>query len=226
MDNMEDDITRAMNDLNMGRGQAHKAQLKQILQADGEYNAAALDAVVVQIKANKRDWDTITIDMLAGAYQKKVARSVVHSCALCRGGGWLKAVLIEGRWNGRDQTYVWNYWNSEKYFKFVQFNPQFVPREAIMPCRCENGERHNHKNGHQWLQDEQRDKYSGYAIHYQGEEDVASATEDYYRAELIIKINEVRKGNQYDARKIASYPDIAALQQRLMTTLASTEDSH
>ena len=218
MDTIEDDITRAMNDLNMGRGQAPRKELKQGLLESGEYNSVLFAAVIDHIKATKTDYDRISPLDVLDAYNKRLSSQIV-SCDYCRGGGWLKVILLKGMHDGRERIWVYNFRDSVKHMRYIKANPTFKAHAAVLPCTCENGSCRNVKNKRDWFSVDMRGLILQRSIRFKGDADAASSYEDYYQDKTVDLIN----GKIQTIKDIKEYPDIPALQKLLMNTLASTD---
>lgn len=213
--NLDDAITRACNYLGIIANRDGLKNLKAgLMGINGGADVDSFNRLIDDLKAQKGPYDRFSVDDILTAYETKIMRLEGVKCDFCKGGGWLKVILIEGRHNGIDKTYVWHYWQPERYWRFIQHNKTFKARQAVLPCYCDNGSRHNSINGFPWLTDEQRAKFSARAIVYQGQE--ASAAEDYYQAETIKAIN---AGGNYIIKKLSDYPDINTLKQQLKEIL-------
>ena len=212
-------ITATLNELNLGAGQKGFADLRAGICELG-FDVDALRAVTRHLKATKTDWEHITVQNVIDAYSAKVTVSdrTNSNCDHCHGCGWLKPVLIEGKYHGYTKTFIVNYFNPGKYFKFVKANQTFRAFAGLLPCSCDNGTAHNHRFSDPWLSDSQRAKVTGFCVKGQGAD--ADDIEDYYQGELIRCLNLAAEGKEYTSRKLKEYPQsIEELQQLLMKTL-------
>ena len=223
MDDIDSDIITAMNSLNMGRASTDVKKLKQGLLEHGQYSTASFNAVISNIKAGKKDWDTITIDMVLTAFNNKVAAFSVD-CVYCRGGGWLKVILLIGRYNDRERTWLFNYIEPEKHLQFLRDNHTFKASAAMLPCVCENGTNRNIKFQQEWMSEEQRNFTLCRSIRFKGDEDAASGYEDYMQEQTIKKINMLKEGIDYQIKQVNTYPSIPELQQELVKSMEDIQN--
>lgn len=186
--NIEDDITNCMNDLKLGMTGTNRTTLRIALLANGTYNPATLSDVTSHLKANRGKWDTITVSTVVDAYNRKV-NAVSVDCEYCRGGGWLKVILLEGVHRGYEKTWIFNYRDQDKQLRYLKTNDSFKARAAILPCTCGNGSNRNIKNKREWLSDDMRVLALSRSIRYTGNSDNSKAYEDYYQQQTIDQIN-------------------------------------
>ncbi len=213
-------LIQALNDLKLGSMPRAVSELKDGIMSDEGIYIDVLSKSVQSILATQTQYTRTSIAELVSVYNKKVmaVRRSQMTCSACHDSGWIKPVLIEGKYQDYMKTYQVNFYNPEKYFKFVKENPSFRAFVGLLPCACEIGATHNHKFDQEWMTQEQRDKATGYAVKYQGED--ANDPEDYYQGELIRCLNLAAQGLPYQSRKLKDYPqDIKVLQQQLATTL-------
>ena len=212
-------ITASLNELNLGAGQKQFADLRAGICENG-FDVDALRSVTRHLKATKTDWEQITVQNVIDAYEAKVVvseRSNSH-CDYCHASGWLKPVLIEGKYNDYMKTYIVNYYNPDKYFKFVKANPSFRAFAGLLPCSCDNGKAHNTKFGQQWVTEDQLNRATAYSVKFAGDSGIDP--EDYYQGELIRCLNLAAQGLEHKSRKLKEYPqDIKVLQELLIKTL-------
>ncbi len=214
-------VTSALNTLNLGAGQKQFAELRAGISENG-FDVNVLRGVVRHIKANTGQWDKINVQTVLDAYETKIgaAQRVNLSCQYCHGSGWLKPVLIEGKHNGFTKVYLVNYYNPEKYFKFVKANQSFKAFAGLLPCSCECGSETKNLSihGKELMTPEQRSRSTAFCVHVAGEAGIAA--EDYYQGELIRCLNLAAEGKEYKSRRLSDYPqDIKVLQQQLSETL-------
>jgi len=218
-------LIQALNDLKLGSMPKAVAELKAGISSDEGINVDLLSKSVQSIKATLTAYSKQSIAQLVELYNKKLMAFRVSnmSCQHCHSSGWLKPVLIEGKYQDYMKTYQVNYYNTEKYFKFVQDNPSFRAFAGLLPCACDIGATHNHKFDQEWMTQEQRNRATGFCVKYQGED--ANDPEDYYQGELIRCLNMAAQGLPYESRKLKEYPqDIKDLQKLLIKTLGEVTD--
>ena len=213
-------LIKALNDLGLGSFPKAVAELKTGIMSDDGINTDILTKSVQAVKAVSTDYKRATIPQLVELYNKKVMAFSVSNmtCVHCHNSGWLKPILIEGKYREYIKTYQVNYHNPDKAFKFVKANPSFRAFAGLLPCVCDIGTTHNVKFDKEWMTQEQRNRATAYCAKYQGED--ADCIEDYYQGELIRCLNLAAEGKEHTSRKLSEYPQsIEALQQLLMKTL-------
>jgi hypothetical protein len=218
--NDDNEIIKGMNALDMQTGHKGQAEIKAAICMNG-FNVAAFRSVVRSLSAGKDKWTTIKASDLIQAYENKVeaTQSVSIGCQYCHSSGWLKPVLIEGKYLGYTKVYQVNFYKPEKSFKFVAANPSFLAFAGLLPCVCENGTPHNTKFDQEWMTMEQRQRATGYSVHIGGE--AGPAGEDYYQGELIRCLNLAASGQEYKSRQLKDWPqDIEEIKKQLVKALS------
>lgn len=215
----DDIIIQGMNTLEMKTGHKGMGEIKAACCLYG-FNPAAFKSVIRALNASRDKWHDVTASQLIDAYENKVeaTQSVSVGCQYCHSSGWLKPVLIEGKYRGYTKVYQVNYLHSKKAFAFVQANPSFLAFAGLLPCVCENGTPHNTKFDQEWMTIEQRQRATGYSVHMGGE--AGPSGEDYCQGELIRCLNLAAAGKKYTPKKLKDWPqDIEVIKKMLIKSL-------
>jgi len=133
-------------------------------------------------------------------------------CASCHSTGLLKVVMVIGKHNGHEKTWLWNYHQPQKKWPFFQKNKNFQAYERQLPCSCEKGTWINTRGDseREWIQPEIRNRVLGCSIKYT-QQDV----EYYYMNEVCHMLNEHFAGRYHKFRELNEYPPIKDLVQRM-----------
>jgi len=218
--NEDDIITQGMNTLEMKTGFKGQAEIKAACCLYG-FNVAAFKSVVRSLNASRDKWKGVTAADLIQAYENKIeaTQSVSVGCQHCHTSGWLKPVLIEGKYRGYTKVYIVNYYQPQKYFAFVKANPSFRAFAGLLPCVCENGNNHNTKFDQEWMSIEGRQKCTGFSVHIGGE--AGQAGEDYYQGELIRCLNLAAEGKEHKSKQLKDWPqDVEDVKKMLVAHLS------
>ena len=141
-------------------------------------------------------------------------------CDYCRRTGWLKVILISGRYASGAKVWMFNFNVQDGHLKFLNKNRTFRASAHQMPCVCENGGAKNTILEHEWLKPEHRSKVLQRSVKYShSSEDENEAYEDYMLEQTVYKINKIREGIDYQIKPIHEYPNVEELQNQLRTTL-------
>lgn len=78
-------------------------------------------------------------------------------CNICLGSGWIHCITVTGMYECVQKCWIVDISKHQKFLKQeANKGNEFKASESPFPCRCENGERHNKKNGYDWLSESQR----------------------------------------------------------------------
>ena len=112
--NEDNALIRALKELNLSSFPKAVLELKAGIMADDGINTDILTKSVVSIKAASTVYKRPTMSQLIELYNKKLIAFRVSnmSCPDCHDSGWLKPILIEGKYQDYIKTYQVNYYTS------------------------------------------------------------------------------------------------------------------
>ena len=131
------------------------------------------------------------------------------NCIYCRMSGWLKVIRLDGMHNGREVSWVFDYNNQDRYWEFLAKNSTFQAYGAVVPCACDNGSQHNKlgvNKDREWISMDRRNEMIAKSIRFSGDEEAASAYEDYFQSETAKALNAHIAGKMHRIRDISEYP--------------------
>lgn len=136
--------------LGINVNQVDAANVAEVLKIRGMHKRhwnAAIDKTAYEMQPPRRL--RASVQKVLDIYEDLCDKHVKVDCPFCIQSGFVDIVIIEGKHQGREKTFIFDHTDQGKH-KHVAFckkkaleGSPFIPRQMYVPCTCENGDLKN-----------------------------------------------------------------------------------